>query len=73
MAEELPGKRIYRLLKQAEGQYVPISHIAAVSKVPEDDCITLCDRLVSIGKAAGKYMRNGDKHELHYIVGKGKK
>ena len=69
MADELPGKHIYRLLKSAEGKLVPLSHIAAVTKIPEDDCIKLCDRLVSIGKAAGRYIRNGDRHELHYVVG----
>lgn len=70
--EERPGQKLFRLLKEAKGTMVPVSNLAAVSGIPADDCITILERLVQGYGVAGRYMRNGDKHEMHYCVGEKK-
>lgn len=74
MKQKQPGQAIYDLLKQAKGNHVPLSHLATVVGLPADDLITVCDTLVQYQGVSCRYMRNGDKHEMHYwIEPKGKK
>lgn len=64
----MPGQRIYKLLKEAKGEHVPVSHIAAIVKFQLEDVIDLCNRLVKINKVRSKYQRNGNGYEMHYWV-----
>ena len=68
-----PGQRIFNLLKQAKGEHVPLSHLAAVVKMTPGDVMEICERLIKIGKVNSKYQRNGNSHEMHYWVEAGGK
>ena len=61
-----PGQKIFNLLKQAKGEHVPLSHLAAVVNLQPGDVMEICDRLVQIGKVGCRYQRNGAVHEMHY-------
>lgn len=62
------GQRCFNLIKSANGQHVPVSHLVAVTKAEWSDVMDVCCRLVEIGKASSRYERNGPLHEMHFWV-----
>ena len=62
------GQRCLNLIKSANGQHVPVSHLVAVTKAEWYEVVNVCNKLVLIGKAQSRYERNCPKHELHYWV-----
>ena len=40
----MPGQRIYKLLKEAKGEHVPVSHIAAIVKFHLEDVIQILEK-----------------------------
>lgn len=68
-----PGQKIFDVLRSANGEHVPLSHLAAVAKMTPGDVMEICERLIRIGKVNSKYQRNGSVHEMHYWVDKGRR
>lgn len=60
---------LHRLLIKAKGEYVPVSHLAYISKMPEKEVQDLCEAMTQrFVDVKGKCLKNGSRYEMHYHI-----